>query len=132
MSLASAAALILALGVGGGPWERRTTAHYGPTAMNTVLQNRQDAYRKGEGPYIPPASCYIAHPSIPLGSWVQVWGIRTGKVRRCVVADTSAPEDRARHIRTKLIEIDWASTLTICGSRTLRNDECPTLIREVP
>lgn len=128
--LATGAALILALGVG-GPWEARITAHYGPTAFDEVLRNRQEWYEAGKGPFIPHASCYIAHPTIPLGESVQVWGLNTGKVLRCIVGDTSAPVDRARHIRTRLIEIDWANTVTICGSRTLRNDECPTLVREV-
>lgn len=131
MGLASAALVVLALGVGGG-WERRITAHYTERAMTTVLRNRQADYEQGKGPFIPPASCYMAHPTAPLGTWMQIKGVRTGRVLRCVVADTSRDVDRARHIRTRLIEVDWGSALLLCGSRSLRNDECPTLVRLSP
>jgi hypothetical protein len=131
VGLAKVAAIVLWAGFAIGGWEERITAHYGRTAMDTVLENRQTDYEQGRGPFIPRASCYIAHPTIPLGSWVQVRGRNTGKVRRCVVADVSAPEDRARHIGTKLIEIDWANTLTICGSRALPNRKCPSLVRRL-
>lgn len=125
MGLASAA-LVLALGIGSGGWDHRITAHYRAGKMLEVVQ-----YRNAHGWAIPDAQCYIAHPTIPLGEWVQVQGMNTGKVLRCMVADTSQPWDRDRHIRTRLVEVDFWSALILCGSTKLRNDECPTRVRRM-
>jgi len=121
----ASAALILALGVG-GPWEARITAHYRPHLMQEVVANRR---RRGWD--IPRSGCYIAHPTLPIGARVQVKGLNTGAVLGCVVADTSAPADRARHIRAGLIETGYGEAEIICGSTELRNDECPSLVRRM-
>lgn len=57
------------------------------------------------------ASCMVAHPTAPIGTWLVVRG-RT--VLRCRVVDTSQPVDRARHIRTGLVELDYVSARAIC------------------
>jgi hypothetical protein len=38
------------------------------------------------------------------------------------------PKDRARHIRTKLIELDYHSARAICGSVKLANRDCPIIV----
>lgn len=118
MGLASAALVVLALGVG-GPWERHTTAHYAPGLMERVAAKRG----------LPSSRCYIASPTIPIGTRVQVKGLNTGKTLLCYVADTSARQDRARHIRAGLIEVGYDEAEALCGSTKLRNDECVTLVR---
>lgn len=55
--------------------------------------------RRGQGYHIPSSQCYIAHPTLPIGERVQVWGRNTGKVMQCVVADTSQPRDKAHRSR---------------------------------
>ena len=57
------------------------------------------------------APCMVAHPTQPIGSWLVV----KGRVAlRCLVVDTSQPADRARHIRTGLIELDAKSAFQVC------------------
>lgn len=57
------------------------------------------------------AACMVAHPTAPLGTWLLVRGRVT---LRCRVTDTSQPADRARHIRTGLVELDYTSAFKVC------------------
>lgn len=127
--LAATAALIWALGAqphpytaqtarGSDQWYEGIAAHYAPGVMERVSRNR--------GMAIVP--CMIASPRHEIGTWVIVEGINTGKRLRCRVTDTSAPQDRARHLRTGLFELGWANTMDLCGSTKLRNRDCPVRV----
>lgn len=79
---------------------------------------------------LPPAGCYTSSDWHELGSFVEVRGLRTEVIRRCEVADISAPADRARHMRDGLVELDYASAQAICGkwwSGPWR--QCPVVVR---
>ncbi len=123
MGLASAA-LILALGAGSlgvdrSGWNEHIAAHYSKGLMDRV------AVRRG----LPVTDCMLASPLHPIGAWVEVWGLNTNERQMCQVVDTSQPRDRARHIRTRLVELRWESAALLCGNTTLRNDECPVRLR---
>ncbi len=134
--------MALHMGDGPGPWTGHYTAHYSKGLMERVAQKR----------HLPLSDCYMASPDIPIGTPVEVVGLNTGLGAICIVADTSQPWDKSRHQRTcqrdrrgrpiifrlksgeeircsGLIEINWGITKRLCGSTTLRNDECPTITR---
>jgi hypothetical protein len=116
MGLICQAAVILGVGVGG--WESGIAAHYAPGLFAQVAERRG----------LPPAGCYVSSPwsdRHPIGAWLLVEGTNTKVRRRCLVADTSEPWDRPRHLRARLIELDYASARAICGSVQLANRECP-------
>lgn len=78
---------------------------------------------------MPIENCMVASPVHPLGQWLLVEG-RAGRRLRCKVVDVSAPQDRARHIRTKRIEVDPASGAILCGqSWQGRAVECPVRVK---
>lgn len=82
----------------------RYAVRYDPGGMEHVSEVRK----------LPIVDCMFAHPTLPIGTWAFVEGAQTGVRRRCRVTDTSQPQDKARHIRTKLIELDYWSSLAIC------------------
>lgn len=72
--------------------------------------------------------CMVASPTHPLGAWLTITG-PTGTRLRCRVTDTSQPRDRARHIRTKRIEVDYKSGFVLCGQQWQgKASECPVSI----
>jgi len=123
--LAIKAALVLALGAQPHTYTAQTAtpiqwydgiaAHYAPGVMERVSRNR--------GLLI--VGCMIASPRHKIGQWVIVEGRNTGKRLRCRVTDTSAPVDKARHLRTGLFELDFRSAIALCGSSKLPNRQCP-------
>jgi hypothetical protein len=119
MGLVAKVLMSLCLGAGSFDWSDHIAAHYAPGHFARVAMRRQ----------LPVAACYVASPSHEIGSWLLVEGVRTGIARRCLVADTSQPWDRARHLRTRLIELDYASAGAICGSTRLPNRDCPVRVR---
>jgi hypothetical protein len=108
------------LGAGSLVWSDHIAAHYAPGYFARVAARRQ----------LPSAPCYVASPSHDIGSWLLVEGVRTGVQRLCLVADTSQPWDRARHLRARLIELDYDSARAICGSTRLPNRDCPVRVRK--
>ncbi len=94
-------------------------ARYAPGVMDRVAVNRG----------MPSVGCMISSPLYPIGEWVYVYGKVTGERLKCRITDTSAPKDKARHIRNRLfVELNYDSAYTICGSVTNSNKECPILI----
>jgi hypothetical protein len=93
-------------------------AHYDPGLMERVSRNR----------HMPIVDCMFASPLWKMGSWWKITGVKTGKSRICRVTDTSQDRDRARHIRTHLVELDHDSAASICGSLRLANRDCPVRI----
>ena len=91
-------------------------ARYDPGVMEGGARNRD----------MPIVGCMLASPTIPIGEWVYVAG--NGALRYCRVTDTSQPADRARHIRTRRIELDYASAAALCGSTHEPPARCPVLI----
>lgn len=114
MGLIAQAVLAFALGVSG--WTEGRATLYAPGKMERVA-----AYRS-----MSVVPCMVAHPTQPIGSWLLVIGQQTGTRLTCRVTDTSQPWDRARHIRTGLIELDHDSALRICPPGWTGNSrECP-------
>jgi hypothetical protein len=94
---------------------------YAPGVMETVARNRD----------MPRVGCMISSPTLPLGSWVYVWGVRSKVLRHCRITDVSAPKDRQRHIRTQRIaELSFDAALAICGVEYIdsQSKECPILV----
>jgi hypothetical protein len=125
--LARLAAKLLIMGalVGTGPGPSADesvyegiAAHYDSGLMEQVSRNRR----------MPVVGCMFASPLWKMGSWWRITGVKTGKTRLCRVTDTSMQKDRARHIRTHLIELDYESAKSICGSVKLANRDCPVRI----
>ncbi len=102
--LALGAALMLSLG-------SQSTEHqavrYDPGMMERVSGNRG----------LPVVECMFSHPTLPIGTWVWVKGVKTGHLERCRSTDTSEDVDRPRHIRNRTIELGFRESLRICGSR---------------
>lgn len=115
MGLAAQALIALCLGAGPVQWYDGVAAHYNPGVMEQVARNRG----------MPIVGCMIASPRHAIGQWVIVEGRNTGKRLRCRVTDTSAPKDKARHLRQGLFELGYANTIDLCGSTKLRNRDCP-------
>ena len=94
---------------------------YAPHVMEQVARNRG----------MPRVGCMISSPTLPLGSWVYVWGVRSGVLRHCRITDVSKSEDRKRHIRTKrIVELSFDAALEICGIEYIdsQSKECPVLV----
>jgi len=70
--------------------------------------------------------CMIASPTLPIGTWVYVAG--NGALRHCRATDTSAPADRARHIRTRRIELSYDAARVLCPSLWGRPEACPITV----
>jgi hypothetical protein len=80
---------------------------------------------------MPIVGCMISSPTLPLGSWVYVYGRRTRALRYCRITDVSAPKDRERHIRTRRIaELGYPEALSICGVEYINGSsiECPIIV----
>ena len=93
--------------------------HYAPGLMSKVAHNRD----------MPQAACMVSSPTLPIGSWVWVYGQRTGALLRCRVTDVSHPRDRARHLRTRrLVELDYAVTRALCGATDEPSAACKVII----
>jgi len=103
---------LLSCGTG---WHDAIAAHYADGLFERV------AARRG----LPRAECYIASDWHDIGAFVLVYGQNTGRSLVCLVADVSAPKDRARHIRANQYELSFNAAAILCGSTKLRNDECP-------
>jgi hypothetical protein len=97
-------------------------AHYNEGLMETVSRNRD----------IPVVPCMVAIPDRPIGAMVVVIGWNTGRVEVCRTTDTSQPVDKARHLRTGLIELGWKNTMALCGSTSLPNRACRVFWFDLP
>lgn len=125
--------LVLVLELGAG-WNRGYAARYDPGVMESA------AYNRG----MPIVSCMVSSPVYPLGTWVYIQGLNTGKILLCRVTDVSADvdtsnnpkssglTDRQRHIRDLLwAELGYLNTVDICGSTKLPNRQCPIMIHRM-
>ena len=117
MGLVAQAVLAVSMGAAMVGADVRSVVRYDPGVFEQVAARRGMAAQ----------SCMVAHPTAPIGSWLLV----EGKARlRCQVVDTSAPADRARHIRLRRIEVDPASGAKLCGARWTGNArECKVKVR---
>lgn len=99
-------ALILAMGAGDlQGWSDGRAVYYSIGLMERMSIKRD----------LPIAKCMAAHPTAAIGAWLLVQGNTTGVRKRCRVVDTSQPWDRARHIRTGLVELDFKSAHELCS-----------------
>ena len=84
--------------------------------------------------HMPKVDCMISSPTLPLGTWLYVYGKNTKTVLLCRVTDVSAPKDKARHIRTKrIVELGYTAAIRLCGRKNLNNrpEQCPvTIVRD--
>jgi hypothetical protein len=115
--------LYILLGLMGGTVGEYVSPHYAKGVMERVARNR-------DMPIVP---CMIASPTIPIGSWVWVYGRNTGVLRWCRVTDTSAKRDKARHIRMRRVELSWEAALSLCGRRAMKDrpERCPIVVIQV-
>lgn len=113
MGLASAA-LILTLGF----WHPAFAVRYDVDVFERVSKHRG----------MPVVSCMAAHPTLELGTWIEVEGpAGTADAR---VTDTSQPWDRQRHIDTQRAEFSYGCSKRICGqSWEGAAIECPIVWR---
>jgi len=113
MGLASAV-LVLALGF----WHPANAVRYDPGVFGQVARNRG----------MPIVVCMVAHPTLEIGTWIEVEGpAGTADAR---VTDTSAPEDRQRHIETRRAEFSYDCARRLCGqSWEGAAAECPIVWR---
>lgn len=117
------AMLALVVGVGSvlEPWHGAFAVRYAPGVFERVSRNRD----------MPIVSCMAAHPTLALGTWIEIEG-PTGHREKARITDTSHPRDRARHIRLKRVELSYE-----CSQRTCRKgwqgkaSECPVRWRIV-
>lgn len=94
-------------------------ARYNPGVMKRVAENRN----------LPVVSCMVSSPLYKIEDWVYVYGVKTGEKLRCRVTDTSAPQDKKRHLNHRLYaELNYDAAGKICGSVTNSNRECPIII----
>lgn len=98
--------------------DTRYAVRYAPGVFERVAQARGMSIE----------ACMVASPIHPLGAWLIVEG-PTGARLRCRVLDVSAPQDKARHIRLRRIEVDPASGRRLCGAQWQgRAVECPVKV----
>lgn len=103
----------------GGEVHEGWAPHYAQGLMGRVARNRDLA----------PAGCMVSSPRYDIGTWVYVYGKRTGALRFCQVVDVSGPQDRARHLRTgREVEIAFESTIDFCGTTLSKPTDCPVLV----
>lgn len=99
--LIAKALLILAVGQF-GEWHGAFAVRYDPGVFARVSRNRG----------LPIVACMVAHPTLPIGTWIEVDG-PAGR-ERARITDTSAPADKARHIRLKRVELDYSCARRVC------------------
>lgn len=83
---------------------------------------------------LPLVDCMMVSPWHDIGEWLEVESGVNGKVKRCRVTDVAVGEDLQRHMRTRLVELDWPSAKELCditkvGERPPR--DCPVTIIEI-
>lgn len=107
----------------GGTVGEYTSPYYAKGVMERVACNRDMSI----------VPCMIASPTIPIGTWVNVYGVNTGVVRECRVTDTSAQEDKARHIKLRRIELGYNEAISLCGKKAMKGppEDCPILVFQV-
>ena len=100
-------------------WQEAYAPHYSKGLMAKVAARRD----------MQPQACMISSAQFEIGTWLWVFGKRTGALLHCQVVDVSASRDRARHLRTKrLIELSYEVTVALCGTTKGSSAECPVLI----
>ena len=101
--------------------EHAYAPHYAKGVMERVSHNRN----------MPVVPCMIASPTLPIGAWVWVYGKGTGALQHCRVTDTSAPRDKARHIRLKRVELSYSAAQVLCSTMRGKPEECEILVIRV-
>ena len=103
----------------GGSVSQGFAPHYAPGVMERVARHRG----------MEQAGCMVSSPTLPLDTWLYVYGGQTGALRYCRVTDVSHPRDVARHLRTgRVIELDHETALALCGSVRDRPEACPVVV----
>ena len=111
--------LLMLVAALGGTVTQGYAPHYAPGVMERVAHVRQ----------MERVGCMVSSPTLPLGTWMYIYGSRTGALRYCRVTDVSHPRDKARHLRTgRIVELDYPNTLALCGSTKDRPERCPVIV----
>lgn len=93
--------------------------HYAKGLMAEVSRNRD----------LPIAGCMVSSPTETIGTWLYVYGVRTGAVRHCRVTDVSQDRHRSGHIRRRMwVELSFEVTRDLCGTTTGRSVDCPVIV----
>ena len=82
---------------------------------------------------MPVVPCMVASPTLPIGSWIWIWGPNTHTLRHCRVTDTSEDRDRARHIRMRRVELGHSEAISLCGRAAMRDrpEQCKIIVFRV-
>lgn len=119
MGLVAHLAFVLSVGASMTGADTRFAVRYAPGVFERVAANRGMAIER----------CMVASPIHPLGAWLVVEG-PTGARLRCKVLDVSAPQDRAGHIKRRIIEVDPRSGALLCGAQWRgKASECKVRVR---
>ena len=114
--------LLIALALLGGETHAGFAPHYAPKLMGKV------AARRG----LEPAACMVSSPRYAIGTWVEVWGVQTKRLRHCKVVDVSAPQHRAGHLARKIeVELSWENARELCGETDGPSRDCPIVVYRV-
>lgn len=106
----------------GGVIQESYAPHYSPNLMARVARNRD----------MQPEACMISSAQYDIGTWLWVYGKRTGVLLHCRVTDVSHPRDVKRHLKTRrLVELSWEVTRALCKTTTDPSIACPVLIIKV-
>ena len=106
----------------GGTIQESYAPHYSPNLMAKVAARRD----------MQPQACMISSAEYDLGTWLWVFGKRTGVLLHCQVVDVSQTRHRQGHIkRRRLVELAWENTMALCGTTKGSSAECPVLIVRV-
>jgi hypothetical protein len=105
-------------------------AHYSPGVFAKA------ARRHGLPPF---DGCHITtpwhHDPSDLGKVVDVRSETNGAVLACRISDFSADKDHARHLRNRLVEIDFTSATVLCEITRVAEKParmCPVTVMEMP
>lgn len=110
---------MIALALLGGEAHAGVAPHYSPGLMGKV------ASRRG----LQPEPCMVSSPRYEIGEHVYVYGVRTKVLRYCLVADVSAPQHRAGHLRRGIeTELNYEVTKELCGSTREPSRSCPVIV----
>lgn len=93
-------------------------AHYAPGVMERVARRRGMEL----------VDCMMTSPWHPLNTWIRIESKVNGEVAMCRTTDLSAPRDKRRHQKQRLIEVDWKTARRLCAIRRVNQKpprSCP-------
>ncbi len=76
-----------------------------------------------------PQACMISSAEYEIGTFLWVYGKKTGALLHCQVVDVSHPAHRRGHVaRRRLVELSYEVTKQFCGTVNGSSAECAVLV----